>query len=118
LKDTKALDLLLADTLVYTDYDGTLMDKAQFLASVGEGSLHPQQIVDLSTKVQMYGEAAVVTGTYRETGTFQGKTLRPAWAIHRHLDPHEKYLAMRCQPINPDDPLETHHPHSHGAGTR
>lgn len=73
MKDTKALDLLLADTLVYTDYDGTLMDKAQFLASVGEGSLHPQQIVDLSTKVQMYGEAAVVTGTYRETGTFQGK---------------------------------------------
>src|SRR5437879_12570214 len=30
--DSKALDSLVSDTFVYTDYDGTLMNKAQFLA--------------------------------------------------------------------------------------
>src|SRR5690349_12135238 len=40
-KDTKALDGLLAGTLLYVDYDGTLMSKAQFLASVKVPSLHP-----------------------------------------------------------------------------
>lgn len=44
-KDAKALDELLAGTLVYTDYDGTFMDKPQFLASVNVPSLHPEQIV-------------------------------------------------------------------------
>ena len=33
-KDAKALDGLLDSTLLYIDYDGTLMNKAQFLASV------------------------------------------------------------------------------------
>jgi hypothetical protein len=35
-KDSKALETLLDSTLVYIDYDGTLMDKAQFIASVKE----------------------------------------------------------------------------------
>jgi hypothetical protein len=30
-KDAKALDTLLASTLVYIDYDGTMMDKARFM---------------------------------------------------------------------------------------
>jgi hypothetical protein len=33
-KDIRALDQLLSSTLVYTDYDGSFMNKAQFLASV------------------------------------------------------------------------------------
>ena len=33
-KDVKALDGLLASTLVYVDYDGSFMDKAQFMASI------------------------------------------------------------------------------------
>ena len=45
-KDTRALDLLLADSLSYIDYDGTVMDKAEFLESARKSSLHPVQITD------------------------------------------------------------------------
>jgi ketosteroid isomerase-like protein len=73
-KDTKALDGLLSSTLAYTDYDGTFMDKAQFLASINAPSLHPEQIVNESMTAHVYGNsAAVVTGIYREKGTNKGK---------------------------------------------
>jgi ketosteroid isomerase-like protein len=72
-KDTKALEGLLANTLVYIDYDGTLMDKAKFLASVKAPALHPEQIVNESMTAYMYGDSAVVTGIYREKGVRNGK---------------------------------------------
>jgi ketosteroid isomerase-like protein len=72
-KDTRALDLLLADSLSYVDYDGTLMDKGQFLASAGKRSLHPVQITDEAIKAHIYGQSAVVTGLYLEMGTDKTK---------------------------------------------
>jgi ketosteroid isomerase-like protein len=72
-KDAKALNLLLAEAFVYIDYDGTLMDKAEFLASVSGKSLRPQQIANLSMKVYVYGKIAIVNGIYRESGTRDGK---------------------------------------------
>jgi hypothetical protein len=72
-KDAKALDGLLAGTLVYIDYDGSIMDKAQFMASVKIPSLHPEQIVNESMTAHIYGDAAVVTGVYREKGVNKGK---------------------------------------------
>jgi hypothetical protein len=72
-KDAKALDGLLAGTLLYIDYDGSLMNKAQFLASVKTPSLHPEQIVNESMNAQMYGSFAIVTGVYREKGISRGK---------------------------------------------
>jgi hypothetical protein len=72
-KDVKALDGLLASTLVYVDYDGTLMDKAKFIASVKAPSLHPEQIVNESMTAYVYGDSAVVTGIYREKGVRNSK---------------------------------------------
>jgi len=72
-KDAKALDGLLASTLVYVDYDGTFMDKAKFMASVKAPTLHPEQIVNESMTAYMYGDSAVVTGIYREKGAHNGK---------------------------------------------
>ncbi len=72
-KDAKALDGLLAGTLLYVDYDGTLMSKAQFLASVKAPSLHPEQIVNESMTAQIYGTTAIVTGIYREKGVTGGR---------------------------------------------
>jgi hypothetical protein len=68
-QDRKALDLLLADSMSYIDYDGSLMDKAQFLASASKRSFHPVQITDETIKAHMYGQSAVVTGLYPEMGT-------------------------------------------------
>ena len=73
-KDAGALDGLLAATLAYTDYDGTFMNKAQFMASVKAPSLQPEQIVNESMTAQVYGDSAVVTGVYREKGVNHGKT--------------------------------------------
>lgn len=72
-KDAQALDGLLADSLVYIDYDGTFMDKAQFLASVKAPSLEPEQIVNETMTAHVYGDSAVVIGVYREKGVNKGK---------------------------------------------
>ena len=72
-KDVKALDGLLASSLVYIDYDGTLMNKAQFLTSVRTTSLHPEQIVNESMTASVYGDTVVVTGVYRDKGAQSGK---------------------------------------------
>ncbi|MFZ0294137.1 MAG: nuclear transport factor 2 family protein [Candidatus Sulfotelmatobacter sp.] len=77
-KDTVALKLLLGPELVYVDYDGTLMDKEQYLASVQSEMVRAERIVSESMNVHLYGAAAVVEGIYRETGERNGKpyTLR------------------------------------------
>jgi ketosteroid isomerase-like protein len=72
-KDSKALDSLLAKTLVYVDYDGTLMNKAEFLASVKRATLHPEQIINEQMATKVYGDTAIVTGLYREKGALEGK---------------------------------------------
>jgi hypothetical protein len=73
-KDSKALETLLDPTLVYIDYDGSLMDKAQFIASIKEPALHPEQIVNESMTAHVYAGSAVVTGVYREKGLNHGKS--------------------------------------------
>jgi ketosteroid isomerase-like protein len=72
-KDVVALDQLLASTLVYIDYDGSLQNKAQFLAEAKSESLHPEQITNDEMTAHVYGDAAVVTGIYREKGISKGK---------------------------------------------
>jgi len=72
-KDGKAIDALLAASFVYTDSDGEMMNKQEFLASIMAPSYHPEQIVNDTMRAQPYEHAVVVTGTYRERGTEKGK---------------------------------------------
>lgn len=72
-KNTRVLNDLLASSLVYTDYDGSFMTKSEFLASVANPSLHPEQIINESVTVHAYGSSAIVTGVYREKGVSNGK---------------------------------------------
>jgi ketosteroid isomerase-like protein len=67
-KDTVALDMLLGAELVYVDYDGKLMDKAQYVASVRSQAVHPARVVNEAMNVHVYGGFAVVNGVYREDG--------------------------------------------------
>jgi ketosteroid isomerase-like protein len=73
LKDAKALDAILDNSLVYTDYDGTMMTKADFLASVKDPARHPDQQVTESMTAHVYGDSAVVTGVYHVKGIEKGK---------------------------------------------
>jgi hypothetical protein len=72
-KDIRALDQLLSSTLAYTDYDGSFMNKAQFLASVKTAGLDADQITNETANVQVYGASAIVTGIYHEKGLVKGK---------------------------------------------
>jgi ketosteroid isomerase-like protein len=73
-KDTKALDLLLADTFVSVDIGGSMETKRQFLAGIKAPDYHPSQAVTEQSTVEVYGDSAVVAGVFRSKGVDKGKT--------------------------------------------
>jgi ketosteroid isomerase-like protein len=72
-KDSKALDMLLGNTMVSVDIDGSVMNKSEFLASIKAPDYQPSQAVIEQSNVQMYGDAAVVVGVFRVKGMEKGK---------------------------------------------
>src|SRR5260370_23156243 len=70
-RDASAITSLFDDSLIYVDYDGSLMSKAQYLRSVADPTSKPDHMYDEGMKVHVYGGAGVVTGGYRETGITQ-----------------------------------------------
>lgn len=72
-KDTKALDMILANTFVVIDSDGSVSSKSEFLASIKAPDYQPSQAVTEQSNVQVYGNAAVVLGIFRVKGTEKGK---------------------------------------------
>jgi ketosteroid isomerase-like protein len=74
--DTKALDLLLADSFVSIDIDGSMQTKREFLASLKvAGYEAPAQSVTEQSKVDVYGDSAVVYGVFRTQSVHKGKTV-------------------------------------------
>jgi len=72
-KDTKALGMLLANTFLSVDIDGSVASKSEFLASIKAPDYQPSQAVTEQSTVQVYGNAAVVVGVFRVKGTEKGK---------------------------------------------
>ena len=73
-KDTKALDMLLADTFVSIDIDGSMQNKREFLASIKAPDYHPPaQAVTEQSAANVYGDSAVVVGIFRSKGVDKGK---------------------------------------------
>ncbi|MFI5095217.1 MAG: nuclear transport factor 2 family protein [Candidatus Acidiferrum sp.] len=64
---------LLADSLVYTDYDGSFRNKSEYMNWIVAPEQKADHIYDEGVTVQVYGNAAVATGIYRESGTNKGK---------------------------------------------
>ena len=71
--DAHAVDMLLADDFVMTVADGYTMDKAAMLASVRDTSYKPDVLQSENMQVHMYGNTAIVTGSYLEKGKDKGK---------------------------------------------
>src|SRR5438270_9523716 len=63
-RDAGAIASLFDDTLVYVDYDGSLMNKAQYLRTVADPTAKPEHMHDEGMKVHVYSSAGVVTGVY------------------------------------------------------
>jgi ketosteroid isomerase-like protein len=64
---------LVADSLVYTDYDGSIMNKAEYMKWIASPEQKADHLYEESLNVQVYGNAAVAAGIYREAGTNKGK---------------------------------------------
>src|SRR3982751_178479 len=63
--DAKALEALVADTFVNTDYDGTVENKSEFLTDSKDTSYKYDSVGNTNVSVFFYnGTTAVVTGTY------------------------------------------------------
>jgi ketosteroid isomerase-like protein len=72
--DVGAVTAIVADTLTYIDFDGSIMNKAEYLRDVTKTAYQADHLYDEGLKVVIYGNAAVVLGIYRETGTSKGKS--------------------------------------------
>jgi ketosteroid isomerase-like protein len=92
-RDVSAIASIVADSLAYTDYDGSFMNKKEYLDSVTKSGLEPDHLHDEGLTVTVYGDAAVATGIYRETGTARGK---PYVHRARFTDIWIKRGAWRC----------------------
>lgn len=74
-KDAHALDQLLAESLAYTDTDGSFMTKMQFLESAKNSAVQNMVLINEGEQVQMFGDAAVVTGIFHEKGNEKGRAI-------------------------------------------
>jgi hypothetical protein len=72
-RDARALDSLMGDKFVYTDYDGTVMNKARFVADLKNPFYQASLMVNSDVGVSVYQNAAVVIGAYHTRGTYRGK---------------------------------------------
>ncbi len=61
--DVAALDSIFADDLTYTHTNGRVDSKQQLLATLQSGELKYEAIDFLETKLRVYGETAIVTGS-------------------------------------------------------
>jgi ketosteroid isomerase-like protein len=69
--DARAVSNLVSDGFVYTDYDGTVMNKAEFLADLKDPNYHATLIANDEARVISYTNAAIVVGTYHSKGTYK-----------------------------------------------
>jgi ketosteroid isomerase-like protein len=77
-KDASALDHLLADEFTFVDIDGSVKNKEQFLDGIKHPVEHIEIIGNDSLKTHTYRDTVIVSGTYHEKGTLNGKAY-----IHR-----------------------------------
>jgi ketosteroid isomerase-like protein len=72
-RDARALDAMLGNEFVNTEYDSEVSDKAKFLADIKDPQFKPTTLTIQDLKVSMYADAAVVVGVYHTKGLYQGK---------------------------------------------
>jgi ketosteroid isomerase-like protein len=71
--EADAMGKMLDSDFVLTDYDGTVMSKGQFLASIRDNSTQLTVEVSEDMKLHRHGDTVVVTGSTHEKGTEKGK---------------------------------------------
>jgi ketosteroid isomerase-like protein len=72
-RDSAALNALVGERFVNTEYDGEVSDKTKFLADIKDPLFKPTTANIQDVKVNMFGSTAVVTGIYHTKGSYQGR---------------------------------------------
>jgi hypothetical protein len=71
-RDSSALASLIGDHFVNTEWDGEVSERGKFLADIADPAFKVNALNIQDVKVNLYRETAVVTGSYRTKGTYQG----------------------------------------------
>jgi Domain of unknown function (DUF4440) len=72
-RDRGALEGLVADRFVNTEYDGEVSDRAKFLADIRDPKFQPDSLTIQDAKVNLFHETAIITGVYHTKGTYNSK---------------------------------------------
>ena len=72
-RDSSALDALVSDHFIDTEWDGEVSNKTKFLADIRDPLFKPTSVNIQEAKVNLFGDTAVITGVYRTQGTYHGK---------------------------------------------
>jgi len=74
--DASALKLLLAETFVYTDYDGSIAERDEWLRKVQSEAKDYRNLANVEQTARAYGgDAVVVNGIYVEKLTIKGRNV-------------------------------------------
>jgi ketosteroid isomerase-like protein len=72
-RDSSALNALVSERFINTEYDGEVSDKSKFLADIKDPQFKPSSANIQDLKVNLFGDTGVVAGIYHTKGTYQGK---------------------------------------------
>lgn len=72
-RDGSALQGLVSDNYVYTETDGTVSNKAKFIADTNDPAMQMSLLSNDHMDVYLYPGVAIVTGEYHAKGKYQGK---------------------------------------------
>ncbi len=72
-RDPHALEGLIGDHFVNTEFDGEVSDRAKFLADIDNPKFKSAELSIKDVKVMLYRDTAIVVGTYHSRGSFSGQ---------------------------------------------
>jgi ketosteroid isomerase-like protein len=77
-KDSNTVEMLMADSMVAVESDGTLVTKNEYLSEIKAPDFQPSQAVNEKNDVHIYGDSAVAVGVFRIKELEKGKIV-----VHR-----------------------------------
>jgi hypothetical protein len=72
-RDERALEGMIADSFVNTEWDGDVSERGKFLADIKDPKFKPDMVSIRDLKVNLYLNAGVVTGVYHTKGSYNAK---------------------------------------------
>jgi ketosteroid isomerase-like protein len=69
----KAMEMMISDNFINTDWDGSVQNRAEFLQSIKDTSMKIASLTNDEVSVFIYGNTAIVAGAYHLKGTNKGK---------------------------------------------